>query len=122
MKHPFEKVIEGIAQYINTHLYAKMNDWQEFIARVFIGRFFENTDAMKEKLINNGFIRTFGVIDSEGHVDVVQLAKDMKREIARKGQLSFDIPMFGKMTFSPSDVDELFRTITSEELANYENY
>ena len=122
MKHPFEKVIEGIAQYINTHLYAKMNDWQEFIARVFIGRFFENTEAMKSSLINNGFIRTFGVIDSDGDIEVVQLAKDMKREIARKGQLSFDIPMFGKMTFTPDDVNELFRIITGEELSAYENY
>ena len=122
MKHPFEKVIEGIAQYINTHLYSKMNDWQEFIARVFIGRFFENTDGMKSSLINNGFIRTFGVVDSDGNIEVVQLAKDMKREIARKGQLSFDIPMFGKMTFSPDDVNELFRIITGEELSNYESY
>lgn len=122
MKCEFEKVIEGVAQYINSNLYARMNDWQEFIARVFIGRFFENSEAMKEKLINNGFIRTFGVIDAEGHVEVAQLAKDMKREVARKGQLSFDIPMFGKMTFAPDDVNELFRTITGEELTTYENY
>ena len=122
MKCEFEKVIEGVAQYINSNLYARMNDWQEFIARVFIGRFFENSEAMKEKLINNGFIRTFGVIDAEGIVEVAQLAKDMKREVVRKGQLSFDIPMFGKMTFAPDDVNELFRTITGEELTTYENY
>jgi hypothetical protein len=30
--------------------------------------------------------------------------------------------MFGKMTFAPADVDELFKIITNEELANYENY
>lgn len=122
MKHSFERVIEGIAQYINTHLYSKMNDWQEFVARVFIGRFFENTEVIKTKLVENGFIRTFGVIDSDGNIEVVQLARDMKREIARKGSLSFDIPMFGKMTFAPADVDELFKIITNEELANYENY
>ena len=121
MKYEFEKVIDGLSRYIDSEIYSGMNDLQEFAARVLIGRFISNESGVKESLVNNGFIRTFGIIDGEGMVDVVALAKDIKREIARKGKISFSIPMFGTMSFVPNDVDMMFRAITGEELQTYEN-
>lgn len=122
MKHNIKRVIDGISRYMDAEIYSGMNDWQEFIARLFIGRLLENDDEIIDGLISNGFIRTFGIVDSEGMVDVDALAKDLKREIARKEKLSISIPMFGNMTFTPSDVDVLYRTITGEELTSNENY
>jgi hypothetical protein len=116
MKYEFEKVIEGISKYINDEIYAGMNDLQEFTARVFIGRFLNNQDNIKDMLLNNGFIKTFGIIDSNGMVDVKALITDVKRELARKGKVTFDIPWFGKYTFTPSDADVLCYAITGEEL------
>lgn len=115
-KYEFERVIDGLVQYINDELYSGMNDIQEFAARVLVGRVINNQEHIKETLVNNGFIRTFGVIDSDGMVDVVGITNDIKREIGRKEKITFDIPMFGKMTFRPSDVDALYRTITGEEM------
>jgi hypothetical protein len=91
-----------------------MNDLQEFVARVLVGRVLENSDEIQDSLINNGYIRTFGIIDSDGMVDVEGLAADIKREISRKGKITFNLPMFGKMTFVPSDVDELHQRIKGE--------
>ena len=122
MMYEFNRVIDGISRYIDTEIYSKMNELQEFAARVLIGRFISNEDTVKDSLVNNGFIRTFGIIDADGMIDVITLAKDIKREIARKGKISFEIPMFGTMSFVPEDVDSLFRYITGEELRNYENY
>ena len=116
MKHDFNTVIDGVSRYINNEIYSNMNDLQEFVARVFIGRFISNEEKVKESLIHNGFVRTFGIVDSEGRVDVDSLAKDIKREIKRKEKITLSIPMFGEMTFVPSDVDVLYRTITGEEL------
>ena len=114
MKYEFEKVIDGLSKYINNNIYAGMNDWQRFLARVMVGRFLNNQENVKNMLIHNGFIRTFGIIDSDGMVDVEGLASDIKREISRKGKITFTIPMFGKMTFVPSDVDELYQRIKGE--------
>lgn len=116
MMYDFERVVNGLAQYIQDELYMKMTDVQEFAARVFVGRVINNTDSIKETLKNNGYIRTFGIIDEDGNVDVCGLAKDIKREIERKGKVSFTIPLIGKLTFSPSDVNNLYRTITGEEM------
>jgi hypothetical protein len=121
MKYEFEKVIDGISRYIDNEIYSGMNDLQEFAARVLLGRFIGNESNVKDMLINNGFIRTFGIIDADGMIDVESLMHDIKREISRKERITFAVPMFGRMTFVPSDVDNLYRTITGEELRTNDN-
>lgn len=121
MKYQFEKVIDGMVSYINEEMFMGMNDWQEMTARILVARVVNNQEAVKKTLIDNGFIRTFGIIDSEGMVDVCGLANDIKQEIVKKGKMTFTVPMFGKISFLPSDVDKLYKNITGEELRTYEN-
>ena len=108
---PFEKVLDGIAKYIDKEVYAGMNDWQEVLARVAVGRVFENRERLKTSLINNGVIRTFAIIDNDGNVDIEKLAEELKREIAKKEKITIAIPVFGKLIFKASDVDVLYATI-----------
>ena len=116
MKYEFEKVLEGVSSYINNEIYSGMNDWQEFLARLMVGRIVGNEESVKESLMSNFYIKTFGVIDSDGMVDVDDLAKDLKRELSRKERITFSLPLFGKMTFGPSDVDMLYKSITGTEM------
>ena len=112
MLYKFERVMDGIAKYINDEIYVGMNDLQELIARMAVGRIIDNGEQIKAALENNGVIRTLGIIDGEGMVDVDSLMKDIKKEIERKGSLVVSIPMFGKLTFKPSDADVLYKYIT----------
>jgi hypothetical protein len=111
MTYRFEKVIDGLSKYIDREVYVGMNDFQELVARVFIGRVLNNSESVKKALIDNGFIRTFGIIDEDGMVDVDTLANDVKREIGRKDKLVVNVPMFGKLTFTPSDIDVMVNYI-----------
>ena len=121
MKCEFEKAMEGIAKYISAEIYPNLNDVQEFAARVFVGRILNNAEYIKQGFMNNGFIRTFGVVDTEGMIDIYGIARDIKRELERSEKVTFNIPWFGKMTFKPTDVDVLYKTITGEEFVNYAN-
>ena len=112
----FNRVIDGLARYMNKNIYANMNDWQEILARIAVGRIIGNPEMLKQSLQENGIVRTFAVMDSEGNVDLEPIMRDLKREIERKGKLSVNISMFGKMTFVPQDVDEIYREITGEVL------
>ena len=108
----FNRVIDGLLRYLNNNLFAKMNDWQEVVARIAVGRIIGNPESLKQSLQANGIVRTFAVMDSEGNVDLEPLMRDLKREIDRKGKLTVEIPMFGKMSFTAADVDEIYREIT----------
>lgn len=107
----FERVIDGINRYIEREIYSKMNDWQEIFAKIAIGRLVGNKDNLKATLQNNAVLQTFAIIDSEGNVDIDSLAMDLKNQIAQKGKMELDIPMFGKFVFTSSDVDKLYNTI-----------
>lgn len=117
MKYEFNRVVDGTLKYIDNNIYAGMNDLQEVAARIVVGRIVGNKDNIKELLMTNGFAKTFAIIDSEGMVDDEILA-EIKREIAKKGKISFSIPMFGTMTFTPSDVDALHKYIAGEGVNN----
>jgi hypothetical protein len=105
MGHKFEKVIDGLVKYIDGELFPKMNDLQEIFGRIIVGRISVNSNQLKEALLNNEILMTFGIMDKDGNVDVNGLAEDLKKEIERRGTLMVSIPMFGKITFTPHDVD-----------------
>lgn len=105
MLYKFEKVIDGLSKYIDREIYSGMNDLQEICARVIVGRVIGNTESLKKMLTENGILRTYGIIDGEGMVDVDALARDVKREMEKKGKIVISIPMFGNLTFIPPDID-----------------
>ena len=108
----FDRVVNGIIRYLNANIFTKMNDWQEMLARIAVSRIIGDANTLKATLSSNPFVRTFGIIDEAGRVDVDGLMRDIKAQIEAKGKLSFALPMLGNFTFYPSDVDELHRYIT----------
>jgi hypothetical protein len=107
----FEKVIRGILKYLDREIYGNMVDWQEMVARIAVSRIIGDEDKLKNTLMNNSFVRTFSIIDTDGRVDVDGLMRDIKRQIEAKGKLEFSLPMLGKFSFVTSDVDTLHRYI-----------
>lgn len=107
----FDRVINGIIKYLDREIYIGMNDWQEVLARMAVSRVIGNKDHLRESLVSNSFVRTFGIMDESGDVDVEGLMRDLKQQIEEKGKLEIAIPMFGKFRFVSADVDKLYRTI-----------
>lgn len=111
MKVKFETVVDGINRYIDKEIYKNLNGVQEFVSRVIVGRMNNNAEVIKNMLMSNGFAKTLCIIDNDGMVDVDTILSDIRREIERQGSLQVDIPMIGKLTFHPDDVDVLHNEI-----------
>ena len=114
MNATFENVIDGINKYINQEIFSNLNDLQEVAARVIVGRLLDNADQLKQYMMSSGFVKTLCVIDGEGMVDIDRLLQDVKKEIERTKSLTVTIPLIGKLTFHPSDVDVLYNLIDKE--------
>lgn len=112
----FEAVLDGIARFMDKEIYSGMNDWQEVIARLAVGQVFNNRETIKAIVVNNGFIRTFGIIDENGDIDIERLATDLKAEMQRKKEVKIPVPWFGEFKFHPSDVDTLYEMVTGKNL------
>lgn len=107
----FDRAINGVTRYINAEVYSRMNGWQEFLARLAVARMIGNTDHLKHSLINNPFVKTLALFDTDGNVDAEGLLDDMRCQMSEKGRITLDIPLFGAFTFTPDDVDKLRRYI-----------
>jgi hypothetical protein len=77
--YSFEKVAKGISEYLNNEIYKGMNDLQEVMARIVVGKFLDNEESIKNTLVSNGFIRTLGFVNDDGMVDVDGIAESLKR-------------------------------------------
>ena len=108
----FDRVLNGVVKYLDREVYVGMNDWQEMLARIAVSRVVGNRDVLRETIVANPFVKTFGIVDENGDVDVDGLIRDIKEQIERKGKFEVIIPMFGKFIFTSADVDKLYRTIT----------
>lgn len=107
----FEKVLKGIIKYLDNEIYSGMNDWQEILARIAVSRIVGNGEKLKDTLSNNAYIKTFAIMDENNMVDVEGLMNDLKTQINQKEKLTISLPLFGKFTFTASDVEKLHRTI-----------
>ena len=76
-----------------------------------VSRMIGNTEELKDTFVNNPFIRTFAIVDSDGEVDYEGILCDVKAELEKKEKITIEMPLLGKFTFVPDDVDELYNTI-----------
>lgn len=107
MKVRFESIVDGLNRYIDKEIYGGLNDLQEMLARLAIGRLNQSADAIKKFLMTNGFAKTLCLVDCDGMVELDELMHDIRREIERKGSIEINIPMIGKLKFTATDVDVL---------------
>jgi hypothetical protein len=104
-------VMNGIAKYIDKEIYSGMNDWQELIARIAVGRVLNDRQVLIEKLTQNPLIKSLVLIDDNGMVDVDRLFDEIKKAMEGKDKIKISIPLFGTMSFSPADADKLYKEI-----------
>lgn len=103
----FEKVLNGIVEFLNQEVYKGMTGWQEVIARLAVSRVLGNKDKIKNTIMTNPFVKTFCIVDENGNIDIDGILCDLKEQIKEKERLEFHVPAFGKFVFTESDVDKL---------------
>jgi hypothetical protein len=99
--------MDGVLRYIDREILGKMNPWQEILGRVVVGRFAEKADVVKQALMNNGIVKTLCIMDADGNVDVDGLIGSIRKEVEKKGSVTIDIPLVGKIKILPADLDML---------------
>ena len=111
--YEYNKVINGIAKYVDTEIVDKITGWKKWVVGSGIGLALSNTTEVFNQLKNNEFVKMLGVIDKEDKVDVDKIYKEMKKQ-AKKSAVTFDMPMIGAITLNEQDLDRMYDLIKSE--------
>ena len=105
-------IVRGFVKYADKYLYASMNDLQEIAARAFLSRALAKRDTLEKAIASNPLLQTFSVLSEDGTVEIDEWAELLKNEIAKKGKMTVTVPMFGRFTFYPDDIDRFKECIT----------
>lgn len=107
----YDAVIQGILNYVNKEIISTMADWQAMLARIAISRILSGKDGLRAAITQNTFLQSMGIVSVDGIVDVEGLARDLKEQISIAGKLEIELPVFGKYSFIPEDVDVLYNYV-----------
>lgn len=111
--YDLNKVINGVIKYIDNELLNKIEGWQKWAFGIVSGLAIKNANNIFEKLKNNPFISSLGIIDEENNIDIDEIYGLAINE-ARKSSINVSIPMLGSINFDDTDVTKLYNYIKNE--------
>ena len=111
--YEYSKVINGIAKYIDIEIVDKITVWKKWVIGGGVGIALSNMSNVFNELKKNEMIKLLNIIDKDDKIDVDKIYKEMKKQ-AKKGAVTFDVPMLGGLTLNEQDVDKLYEFIKNE--------
>lgn len=105
-----EQVKRGIARYLDEEFTNKMNGWQKWVFGVGSAMLLENFSTVINNLKKNPMVEYIQLFDESGNVAVERIHQHLRAQ-ARKGPITFDIPMLGSITLNDADVEKLYQFI-----------
>lgn len=111
--YDYNKVINGIAKYIDTEIVDKIIGWKKWVVGSGLGLALSNSTNVFNQLKNNEFVKMLNIIDKDNKIDVDKIYKELKKQ-AKKSSITFELPMVGSITLNDQDIEKLYELIKNE--------
>jgi hypothetical protein len=101
------KVLDAAFEYLEENMVPGMNDLQEIAFFAIKETVVEEAQPLMEAVMKNPLYRAIAAIDKNGDVNTERLCNRVRKAIERKGGAEFDVPLYGKIRFTPEDIDKI---------------
>lgn len=108
----FEHAVERLARYVEKTVLPTMTNLQKVGIRTFIGMIKNNPEAYRKKIMDDPLFKWILIEDDKGEIDVESVVCGLRDAVNKEGMVILDTKMFGRMTFKPSDIEELKHHLT----------
>lgn len=102
-----EQVLNGLIKYIDNEVLAKLELKGKILLGTGITIAMRNANTFLQNIPNNDLVKMLGVVDENGMYDVDTVSESLKANMQKYGKMQFEIPVVGKLSFLPEDVDLL---------------
>lgn len=109
--YDYTVVINGLAEFIDTEILSKIDDWRKWVFGAGVGFYLSQGKEMVEQLRDNSLVKKMNLIDKNNKINVDLLYKEMKVQAA-KSAIVFDIPTIGPLVINEKDLDTIYGIIT----------
>jgi len=107
MNYSKDRVIDGLMNYADSEIMVKLPTSGKWIMGTALNVVSQKTNQIFDSLQSNPIVSTLDIIDQDGCIDIDTLILAMRSSAERYGNLSVDVPLIGKITFTSSDFDRL---------------
>lgn len=101
------KVLNAAFEYLEENMVPGMNDLQEIAFFAIKESVMEEAQDLMEAITKNPLYRAIAAIDKNGDVNTDRLCNRVRNAIERKGSVEFDVPLYGRVKFTPEDIDKI---------------
>lgn len=108
----FEHVVERLSRYIEKNVMPTMTNPQRIGIRTVMGMIKHNPQAYKKKIMDDPLLKWLIIETDDGEIEIEGMINGLREAVNKEGMAILDTNMFGKMTFKPSDIEELRRCLT----------
>ena len=100
-----EQLKVGLANYLDNELIPTIcaNENEKILAGVVAGIALKRLDKIVLKYTENPAVKMMGLVDEKGTIDADAIFDELSEQMKGNG-VSFNVPVFGKMTFTKEDV------------------
>ena len=102
-----EQIVNGIINYADSEVMHKLPTTGKWVIGTAIGIASNKASKIIDNLKSNPIVVALDIIDENGNIDVDTVLQAMKQSADHYGNVSLEVPMVGKLTFSSSDIDML---------------
>jgi hypothetical protein len=106
-----QQVIKGVLEYADKNVMPKLEEGKQFLAGMVLGVVGNKADGMIRALAQQPMIAALDIAKPNGEVDLDTLYAAAVAQIDKQHALPVDVPIIGRLTFSRSDLDELYHVI-----------
>lgn len=107
MNYSANQVITGLINYADHEVMNKLPVTGKWVVGTAITLGSNKVNNIIEVLKENTIVNMLGVIDEEGNIDVDAIITALKDSAEKYGNVTVEVPMVGRLTFSSTDVERL---------------
>ena len=107
MMYTIERVMQGITSYLDAEVMDKLPTSGKWVMGTVVGMASHKAHTVVESLKENPVVSMLGIIDEDEHIDADALLDSLKTSAERYGNVTMEIPLVGRLTFTSTDIDHL---------------
>lgn len=104
------QIKNGVMAYVQQHMMPAMDSKGQFVLGMALGAVMRKADSLLSGIAGNSLLATAGYV-KDGQIDLDTLYSDAMSQMKRQGQLVWDVPLLGRLTFTEQDLRDLRQCI-----------